>query len=295
MYSNADVIWRSNERNVAWGDNEETAFEDRLRLRPSRRDFDSGSLQGGRVVHQGAEEDHQDVPFRRHPVRDSLRRTRRDTQSRSRPLPTPRHHPIIPPEMAQVQYPQASTHFQPQPPRIHPDLQLETLQSPYPHMHWDILRPVYTAIRYHLPYAVHTGRHVSPLDLHASVTNPPSRQMQITVDCPELNFWMGLWGPIWVGATTDGEYISLGSLLGAIYDYFSVPLKSNEVACVPGHWRGILEEAKRRRLKTVDSHLGFDSGFVRADLLNGNSRFAGLSWDTRGTAPRWVLILRSST
>ncbi|KAF9074428.1 hypothetical protein BDP27DRAFT_1317067 [Rhodocollybia butyracea] len=145
--------------------------------------------------------------------------------------------------------------------QLHSDLRCQGLYDPpSPCIHW-------------------ISGNVSPLDLSASATNPPSRQITITVDNPGLEFWMGHWGPIHVSAATGLAYafLSIEDILGDIYEYFQTPLTPNDLACIPpGRWRGMLEEAKRMRLKA--SRVIHEGGYVRADLLNGNTRFAGLRW-----------------
>ncbi|KIK57562.1 hypothetical protein GYMLUDRAFT_46132 [Collybiopsis luxurians FD-317 M1] len=316
IYSNAEVIWRSNARTVGWGKNNERVF---YKDDPDISGQQHAHLKGRNIARPSKVLDNLDAGINltnheaRRMTRNNSRRSLRTPGAPYRapvPLPTPTTPPtLLEPLTTHISMAQTPPS---QVPKIHHDLCLKHPQeSRYPCVHWNILYPPHTyAVRNNVcfdscPTQGNVYRcFVSTVDFHASATKPCSQKARIHIDLPELQFWMrkSNWGPIRARNLTNGIHVTVSDVLSAIYEYFRIPLVEDDLACVQGQWRRTLQEARERRVRCTEAlgvqcALGCRSGvvtrteFVRADLLNGNTHFRGLYFDERGRTDRMVLVL----
>ncbi|KAJ3727556.1 hypothetical protein C8R42DRAFT_717002 [Lentinula raphanica] len=256
-YSNADVIWRANDRRVHWG----------------------GSQANTQDTTDNGQDSHFGSPRSRPGFLD------------------PRNSPQMPPAplLRTVPLPDPDTdfmhHFQnPQPsPVVHPLLRTSSPYESLPYLLWDILRPPRTI------HAYHAISRTPRLDPNFDASIPPLHRLRITLSTPNMKFWMQRWGVIRVIASAH-LYVTLGDILQAIYDYFHTSLTQEDFTVISnGPWRGVLEQARMKRYLVEQSVVGsaVERNYVRADLLNGNTLFGGLRWNREiRRVDCWELVLR---
>ncbi|KAJ3892683.1 hypothetical protein GG344DRAFT_75730 [Lentinula edodes] len=305
VYSNADVIWRSNERRVRWGGSRERIFADITQNEPRTNGRNAGNLdivrgrrhdmaQRSSLRDEGEEEEEENI-FNHH---HSLQRHPSNPRDPTRIPPAPSLRPIPLPGTS-LSTTDMNTFMSPTRDHqsiqyeIHPELRIKYPHEPQPRVHWDILRPPYTtAVQYYLQ----ASPNVIPLDVYSSAANPPLHRIKITIDSPEVKFWMRQWGMIQLNRNVSEPYITVGDVLQTIYEYFHTVLTQDDLASIPFAWRRVLEKARTKRLRNEQMEPGILGGrgeFVRADLLNGNTLFAGLR--SNPGSHMWELILSGQT
>ncbi|KAJ3981149.1 hypothetical protein F5890DRAFT_1537439 [Lentinula detonsa] len=264
VYSNADVIWRSNERRVHWEGAQASSRDNR-----------------GEIFN------------RRYPAYSS-RQNSRNSQDSPRLPPTPLLRPVTLPDTDTNVFMSQTPYLSPNQARIHPALRIASSYEPSLCIHWDILHPPRTSTIHDHQASLNTAR----LDFNSSAAIPSLYRIHITIETPELKVWMQQWGAIHVTSSVN-TYVTLGDVLRAIYEYFHTPLTQEDLTAIsPGPWRGILEQARRKRSRSEQVISGSvrEREFVRVDLLNGNSLFAGLRWNEEsGRSYCWELILSGHT
>ncbi|KAJ3932326.1 MAG: hypothetical protein NXY57DRAFT_122502 [Lentinula lateritia] len=305
VYSNADVIWRSNERRVRWGGSRERIFADIAQNEPRTNGRNARNLdivrgrrhnmaQRSSLRDEGEEEEEENIFNRHHSLQRRPSNPRDPTRIPSapslRPIPLPGTS-LSTTDMNVFMSP--TRNHQSIPFEIHPELRIKYPHEPQPRVHWDILRPPYTtAVQYYLQ----ASPNVIPLDVYSSAANPPLHRIKITIDSPEVKFWMRQWDMIHVNRNVSEPYITVGDVLQAIYEYFHTGLTQDDLASIPFAWRRVLEKARTKRLRSEQMEPGILGGggeFVRADLLNGNTLFAGLR--SNQGSHMWELILSGQT
>jgi hypothetical protein len=165
---------------------------------------------------------------------------------------------------------------------IHPELCAP--RGVHPFLDWDLIQFPSTA---QLRSAAHASPAAAALDSPA--LHPPAALLTLSyADTPLLAAYEARWGPI-VARAQGAHALTVGDVLDAIHAYFAVPLSPADRAELSAHAWGVVSDAYRRRvgggaggrspnLRAYDER----RGAVRADVLNGATKFAGVLPRGRG-------------
>ncbi|KAJ7894175.1 hypothetical protein B0H14DRAFT_801459 [Mycena olivaceomarginata] len=168
------------------------------------------------------------------------------------------------------------------PTMIHPELCAP--RGVHPFLDWDLIQFPSTA---QLRSAAHASPAAAALDSPA--LHPPAALLTLSyADTPLLAAYEARWGPI-VARAQGAHALTVGDVLDAIHAYFAVPLSPADRAELSAHAWGVVSDAYRRRvgggaggrspnLRAYDER----RGAVRADVLNGATKFAGVLPRGRG-------------